>query len=355
MNRKRGYLYILLAAMIYSTTEVALKGLGGVFAPMQITVERVLIGALFLLPFALCSLRQNAIRLTRSDWSYFALLGFLTVTLHMSLLQMAVLHMDASATSIIYSGNPVFALAAAHLILHEPLKRNHLIAIGVELIGILFILNPAKLEVSPRGFAEILTATVLFAMYGTLCKLRIPRLGGLVITTFNIGPRRTGAARAAAARSHPRRRRALPQSRAGHFRRRAVLHRLHAQVRAAAVLRRHLLRRHRLSAHRQDHGIHLRDRGLLRLSDQARSGNAFGGGLLPRDHQRQPHDRPRLFPRRFAVRQLARAARDAAGRCYGAAAAVSPFSRKKAPAVFTVGAFSSGLRKSTVPSRTLRS
>ena len=106
MNRKRGYLYILLAAMIYSTTEVALKGLGGVFAPMQITVERVLIGALFLLPFALCSLRQNAIRLTRSDWSYFALLGFLTVTLHMSLLQMAVLHMDASATSIIYSGNP---------------------------------------------------------------------------------------------------------------------------------------------------------------------------------------------------------------------------------------------------------
>ena len=179
MNRKRGYLYILLAAMIFSTTEVALKGLGGVFAPMQITVERVLIGALFLLPFALRSLRRNAIRLTRSDWSYFALLGFLTVTLHMSLLQMAVLHMDASATSIIYSGNPVFALAAAHLILHEPLKRNHLIAIGVELIGILFILNPAKLEVSPRGFAEILTATILFAMYGTLCKLRIPRLGGL--------------------------------------------------------------------------------------------------------------------------------------------------------------------------------
>ena len=158
MNRKRGYLYILLAAMIFSTTEVALKGLGGVFAPMQITVERVLIGALFLLPFALRSLRRNAIRLTRSDWSYFALLGFLTVTLHMSLLQMAVLHMDASATSIIYSGNPVFALAAAHLILHEPLKRNHLIAIGVELIGILFILNPAKLEVSPRGFCLLYTS-----------------------------------------------------------------------------------------------------------------------------------------------------------------------------------------------------
>ena len=185
-DRKRGYLYILLAAMLYSTTEVALKALGGAFAPMQVTVERVLLGALALLPFALRDLRTRGVRLTGADWGYFALLGFLTVTLHMSLLQMAVLHMDASATSIIYSGNPVFALAAAHLILHEPLKKNHLLAIGIEFIGILLILNPAKLEVSLRGFLEILAATLLFAMYGTLCKLRIDRLGSVVIADFNI-------------------------------------------------------------------------------------------------------------------------------------------------------------------------
>ena len=98
----------------------------------------------------------------------------------------AVLHMDASATSIIYSGNPVFAVALAHFILHEPLKKNHLLAIGVELVGILFILNPAHLEISLRGFLEIITATLLFATYGTLCKLRLPRRGALVITTFNM-------------------------------------------------------------------------------------------------------------------------------------------------------------------------
>ena len=185
-DRKRGYLYILLAAMLYSTTEVALKALGGAFAPMQVTMERVLLGALALLPFALRDLRTRGVRLTGADWGYFALLGFLTVTLHMSLLQMAVLHMDASATSIIYSGNPVFALAAAHLILHEPLKKNHLLAIGIELAGILLILNPAKLEISLRGFFEILGATILFAMYGTLCKLRVGRLGSLVIADLNI-------------------------------------------------------------------------------------------------------------------------------------------------------------------------
>lgn len=186
MNRKRGYLYILLTALLYSTTEVALKALGGAFAPMQITVERVLIGAAFLLPLALRDVRHRALRLTRGDWGYFALLGFLTVALHMSLLQMAVLHMDASAASIIYSGNPVFAAAAAHFVLREPLRRNHLVAIALEVVGILCILNPRQLEISPRGFVEILLATILFALYGTLCKLRMARLGGLVITTFNL-------------------------------------------------------------------------------------------------------------------------------------------------------------------------
>ena len=332
-----GYLYIVLCAVIFSTMEVMLKTVHGVFAPMQITVERVLIGALFLLPFALRSLRRNAIRLTRSDWSYFALLGFLTVTLHMSLLQMAVLHMDASATSIIYSGNPVFALAAAHLILHEPLKRNHLIAIGVELIGILFILNPAKLEVSPRGFAEILTATVLFAMYGTLCKLRIPRLGGLVITTFNMV---LGGLEL------------LALLLLGHIPAVGALYRslgldIFADVPffTGFTLRSALLLCYV--------GIFCAAIGFLltaKITEYTSATEASfvylikPGGLLPRDHQRQPHDRPCLLPRRLAVRQRARAARDAAGRCYGAAAAVSPFSRKKAPAVFTVGAFSSGLR-----------
>ena len=95
-------------------------------------------------------------------------------------------YFPASGYEIIYSGNPVFAVAAAHVILHEPLRKNHLLAIALEVVGILFILNPAHLEISLRGFLEIITATLLFALYGTLCKLRVSRLGGIVIADFNI-------------------------------------------------------------------------------------------------------------------------------------------------------------------------
>ena len=80
-DRKRGYLYILLAAMLYSTTEVALKALGGAFAPMQVTVERVLLGAAALMPFALNDLKKRDIQLTKADWGYFTLLAITKMNL----------------------------------------------------------------------------------------------------------------------------------------------------------------------------------------------------------------------------------------------------------------------------------
>lgn len=185
-NEKRGYFCILLAAVIFSTTEVALKVLSGSFAPMQLTVERVLIGGLSTLPFALREKKRRDLRFTTSDWRYFALLGFLTVLVHMTLLQMAVLHADASATAIIYSGNPIFAVFFAHLILRERIERNHLAAVALEVVGILVLLNPPHLEMSLRGFLEILGATVCFSCYGVLCKLRVERLGSTVIASMNM-------------------------------------------------------------------------------------------------------------------------------------------------------------------------
>lgn len=43
MNKKAGYVYILLTAIIFSTMEIALKLVSNVFAPMQITIIRFLV------------------------------------------------------------------------------------------------------------------------------------------------------------------------------------------------------------------------------------------------------------------------------------------------------------------------
>ena len=98
-----GYLYIVLCAVIFSTMEVMLKTVHGVFAPMQITCLRFLIGGILLIPFALRSMEKKGAAFTRADAGFFALTGFLCVAFSMVLYQMAVTYTKASVVAIIFS------------------------------------------------------------------------------------------------------------------------------------------------------------------------------------------------------------------------------------------------------------
>ena len=117
-----GYLYIVLCAVIFSTMEVMLKTVHGVFAPMQITCLRFLIGGILLIPFALRSMKKKGAAFTRADVGFFALTGFLCVAFSMVLYQMAVTHTKASVVAIIFSCNPIFVTVLASLLLHERIR-----------------------------------------------------------------------------------------------------------------------------------------------------------------------------------------------------------------------------------------
>lgn len=68
MNRSRsGYVYIVLCAVIFSTMEVMLKTVHGVFAPMQITCLRFLVGGILLIPFASRSMKKKNASLSRNE------------------------------------------------------------------------------------------------------------------------------------------------------------------------------------------------------------------------------------------------------------------------------------------------
>ena len=72
----RGYIFILLATVFFSSMEVALKTVAHDFNPMQLTCTRFLVGGLLLIPFALRGLRQHGARVTAAAWKGFAGLGF---------------------------------------------------------------------------------------------------------------------------------------------------------------------------------------------------------------------------------------------------------------------------------------
>lgn len=184
-HSRSGYVYIVLCAVIFSTMEVMLKTVHGVFAPMQITVLRFLVGGILLIPFALRSMKKKGARFTRADFGFFALTGFLCVAFSMVLYQMAVTYTKASVVAVIFSCNPIFVTVLAWLILHETIHRNHILALALELLAVVIIIDPLHASLDPTGALLAIASALIFAFYSVVGKKRTPRFGGIAVTCFS--------------------------------------------------------------------------------------------------------------------------------------------------------------------------
>ncbi len=186
MNRSRsGYIFIVLCAVIFSTMEVMLKTVHGVFAPMQITCLRFLVGGVLLIPFAMRSIRKKNAVLTRKDLGFFACAGFLCVVIAMSLYQMSVTYTRASIVAVIFSCNPIFVTMLAHFLLHEEIHKNHIIALILELTAALIIIDPIHASLDPTGALLAILSAVMFSFYSVFGKKRTPRFGGIAVTCLS--------------------------------------------------------------------------------------------------------------------------------------------------------------------------
>ncbi|MEG2001221.1 MAG: DMT family transporter [Evtepia sp.] len=183
-NRVLGIAYIALATLIFSTMEVMLKQVGGVFAPMQITVERFFIGGLCLLPLALHELKKRNIKFSWQNLRYFALTGLLCVPLSMVLYQLSISYGKAGVVAVLFSGNPIFVTILAALLLHEHIYWNNIMALALEIFGILAILNPfsANTQINPISVILVICSALLFALYSILGKRKTQKCGSIVVT-----------------------------------------------------------------------------------------------------------------------------------------------------------------------------
>jgi len=192
MQRKSllvGIFSIALCTLIFSTMEVMLKlpAVSGVFHPMQITVERFLIGGLCLIPFAMAALKKKNLRLTHSHLRYFALTGLLCVPLSMVLFQLAVSFGQASVVAVLFSGNPIFVTVLAFLILRESIHWNNIVALGLGVCGILAIINPFAQDtnVNLLSVAFVIISALLFSLYSVFGKRQTSQCGGIVVTCLS--------------------------------------------------------------------------------------------------------------------------------------------------------------------------
>lgn len=180
-----GYIYIILCTLIFSMVEVALKMVAGVFHPMQLTALRFFIGGCVLLPFAVRSIRAHGASFHGEDAKAFALLGFLFVCVAMSIYQMSVIYAKASVAAILFSCNPIFVTVFAYLILHEQIRKNHVIALIIEMIAVFIIVDPLHAQINPLGAMFGLSSALLFAIYSVFGKKRAAKFGGIAVTCFS--------------------------------------------------------------------------------------------------------------------------------------------------------------------------
>lgn len=180
----KGYTYIILSAIIFSTMEIAGKVVSKEINPFELNFLRFLIGALILLPLAIKNLRKRKIFLNKNDVGYFCVTGLLCVVVSMSFFQLAIVYTKASTVAIVFSTNPVFTIPFAYIILREQLNRNTIFSLVISLLGLICILNPFTIHSDIKGIVLAILAAVTFSLYSVIGKMRSDKYGSIVMNCF---------------------------------------------------------------------------------------------------------------------------------------------------------------------------
>ena len=184
---KKVTLYIFLAALLFSTMEVTLKLGGNELDSFQLTFLRFMVGGLLLLPFALAEIKHKHTVISLKDYLYLLLLGIICIPLSMLLFQLGIMRSNASTASIIICVNPLFTMLFAHFLAGEKMTRQNGIGVVIGLIGILFMVNPFKLQEgnTPEGIILVLVGAILFGLYSVMGKIGVEKLGIMAQTSIS--------------------------------------------------------------------------------------------------------------------------------------------------------------------------
>ena len=167
-SKVKGYIYIALATVLFSTMEIGLKYTSKDFNPMQLTMIRFLFGGIALSPFALMKLRKDNQRVSGKNLAKLVLIAFIGIFLGMNIFQMAVVYTNASVVSVLFSTNTIFVTILAVPILGEAIEKKTIFALGF--------------QISVMGAVLSLCSALAFAIYGVLGKEQSQKYGGIVTT-----------------------------------------------------------------------------------------------------------------------------------------------------------------------------
>ena len=67
----------------------------------------------------------------------------------------------------------------------QQIHRNHLVALALELLAVLIIIDPLHASLDPTGALLAIASALVFSFYSVVGKKRTPRFGGIAVTCFS--------------------------------------------------------------------------------------------------------------------------------------------------------------------------
>jgi len=183
---KRGYFYLALSILAFSTIEIASKPIVNDFHPLQISFLRFFVGAVTLLLFTLNHMSKNKIKLNFRDLFLLSLLGILSVPISMTFFQISLLYTKASILAVIISSNALFVAPFSYFILKEKIEKPVIISLILGIIGMVIIAYPSS-SIGSNDFVGMLfgiAASVTFALFTVLGKSMSKKYGGLILNNL---------------------------------------------------------------------------------------------------------------------------------------------------------------------------
>ncbi len=173
------YLEVLFTVIVWGGTFIATKIALREVSPATIVWIRFGMGTV-ILGIVVFARKQFAIP-ERSEWLYFAMLGFLGVTFHQILQATGLQTAKATTTAWIVATTPVFIAILGWLALKERLNGAQIIGIALAAFGVLLIVSKGNIsalftgEEGAIGDFLILISSVNWAVYTILSRRELAR------------------------------------------------------------------------------------------------------------------------------------------------------------------------------------
>ena len=176
---------MLLAGILFSLTEVAMKKINADLNGVQVNATRYFLCGLALMPWSRAQLKVRSTTMTAAQMKLCTLLGFFGIFIVGPLYQMASATLGAANTGVIFSSTPLFIIMLAALILHTPVTRRESIALALQVLAIAILVDPFHMTMDPVGVAALLLCVVCYSLYAVGGKKLMHALGSITVTAWS--------------------------------------------------------------------------------------------------------------------------------------------------------------------------